>query len=121
MLERNGALRCRTRNPKMQKNFPAVALLAGLLLTLTSANAAGISVGAAPKGDAHAVATKIIKKNHSACKKISGATRRPDGSIIAQCNDASFLVFTVFNPNVGRTMELALNCSAAKKLLNIDC
>jgi len=120
MLERNGTLRCRTQS-KMQKNFTIVAILASSLWAPFTVDAAGISVGAAPKGQAQAIATKIIKENHPACKTVSKATRRPDGSITAQCNGASFLVFTVFNPKEGRAMELALNCTAAKKHLNIAC
>lgn len=106
---------------KMQKNFAIATILASSLFATTTVDAAGISVGAAPKGDAQSVAARIIKENHPTCKKVSGAKRRPDGSISAQCNGASFLVFTVFNPKEGRAMELALNCAAAKKHLNIAC
>jgi hypothetical protein len=106
---------------QMQKTFVALAILVSSILAPTAVDAAGISVGAAPKGDAQAVATKIIKENHPACKKVSGATRHADGSIRAQCNGTGFLVFTVFNPKEGRTIELALNCTAAKKHLNIAC
>lgn len=31
------------------------------------------------------------------------------------------MVFTIFNAKEGKTSEIALNCTAAKKLLNIDC
>lgn len=106
---------------KMQRHLTVAAVLVGSLFTQATADAAAISIGAAPKGEARAVATRIIKENHPACKKVSGAKRRPDGSISAQCNGASFLVFTVFNPKEGRAMDLALNCSAAKKHLNIVC
>lgn len=106
---------------KMQKNFAVVATLASLLLAPAAVGAAGISVGAAPKGEAQAVASKIIKENHPTCKKVSGATRRADGSISAKCNGTSFLVFAVFNPKEGRTIELALNCSAAKKHFDVTC
>ena len=106
---------------KMQKIFVVSAILVSSLLAPPAVNAAGISVGAAPKGEAQAVATKIIKDNHPACKKVSGAARRADGSISAQCNGTSFLVFTFFNAKEGRTIELALNCTAAKKHLNIAC
>jgi hypothetical protein len=107
--------------PKMQKTFVALAMLVSLVLAPAAVDAAGISVGAAPKGDAQAVATKIIKENHPTCKKVSGATRRADGSIRAQCNGTNFLVFTAFHPKEGRTIELALNCTAAKKHLNVTC
>lgn len=106
---------------KMEKIFAAVVALACSPLATATVDAAGIGVGAAPKGDALAIATKIIKENHPACKKVSGAKRRADGSISAQCNGTSFLVFTVFNPKEGRAIELALNCTAAKKHLNIAC
>lgn len=106
---------------KMQKSFVVAALLVNSVLAAASVDAAGISVGAAPKGEAQAVAARIIKENHPTCRKVSGAKRRPDGSISAQCNGSSFLVFTVFNPKEGRAMELALNCAAAKKHLNVSC
>lgn len=106
---------------KMKKNFAMAAALACSLLATTAVDAAGISVGAAPKGNALTIATKIIRENHPACKKVSGAKRRADGSISAQCNGTSFLVFTVFNPKEGRVIELALNCTAAKKHLDIAC
>ena len=32
-----------------------------------------------------------------------------------------FLVFTVFNPKEGRTIELAMDCTAAKQRLDISC
>lgn len=105
----------------MQRKFAVAAILASSLLSLATVEAAGISVGAAPKGEAQAVASKIIKENHPTCKKVSGAIRRADGSISAKCNGTSFLVFTVFNPKEGRTIELALNCTAAKKHLDIAC
>jgi len=106
---------------KMKKNIAFAAIFAGSLLATATVDAAGISVGAAPKGDAKAVAAKIIKENHPACKNISGAKRRADGSIRAQCNGTSFLVFTAFNPKEGRAVELALNCTAAKKHLDVAC
>ena len=58
----------------------------------TVASAAPIAVGAAPKGDATKVAEKIIKDNFPACKKVWGATRKPDGSIKATCGGVEFLV-----------------------------
>lgn len=104
---------------KIRKVRIAVLCLA-LTNTLISF-AAPFAVGAAPMGDASSVAIKIIKHNFPACKKVEGATRRSDGSIKARCNGADLLVFTVFNPKEGRTVELALNCSAAKQHLNISC
>lgn len=88
--------------------------------TARSASAAMPAVGPAPTGDPTAVATKIIKYNHPECRSVSGATRRPDGSIRAKCGGVDYLVFTVFNTK-GETSEVALNCSAAKSRLNISC
>lgn len=92
-----------------------------LLATAGAAAAQSISVGAAPSGDAAKVASRIIKENHPACKRISNAKRRPDGSIAASCSGSQFLVFTVFNPKEGRTIELAMNCTAAKQHLGVAC
>ena len=105
----------------MQKNVVRIAAMWFALAIANLASAAPIAVGAAPKGDATKVAGKIIKDNFPACKKMGAATRRPDGSITATCSGVEFLVFTVFNPKEGRTMELAMNCSFAKKHLNILC
>jgi hypothetical protein len=98
------------------------ALLTAALLAVTATvSAASITVGAAPSGDASKVATRIIKENHPTCKRVQGAKRRPDGSIEASCGGSQFLVCTVFNPKEGRTIELAMNCTAAKQHLNISC
>jgi hypothetical protein len=96
-------------------------LFAILLATAAAASAQSISVGAAPAGDAAKIANRIIKENHPACKQVSGAKRRPDGSIAANCSGSRFLIFTVFNPKEGRTIELAMNCTAAKQHLGISC
>jgi hypothetical protein len=85
-----------------------------------AATAAGIAVGAAPKGDASVVASRIIKYNFPACKRVTGALRQPDGAIRAACDGTQYLVFTVFNPKEGKLIELALNCTAAKKL-DVNC
>ena len=79
------------------------------------------TVGAAPKGDATTVASRIIKYNFPACKRVSGAVRRPDGSISAKCDGTDYLVFTLFNPKEGKLLELAMNCTASKKLLDVSC
>lgn len=96
-------------------------ILAALITFSAAATAASITVGAAPAGEAAAVATRIIKKNYATCKRVSAAKRRPDGSIDARCDGSQFLVFTVFNPKEGRTIELAMNCTASKQLLNVSC
>ncbi|WP_139236465.1 hypothetical protein [Rugamonas rubra] len=92
-----------------------------VLSVSTSSIAAPFAVGAAPKGNALAVASKIIKYNFPTCKKVEDAKRKADGSITATCNGADFLVFTVFNPKEGRSIELAMNCTAAKQRLDISC
>lgn len=79
------------------------------------------TVGAAPKGNARVVATKIIKYNFPKCRHVSEATRRPDGSIRAVCDGIDYLVFTVFNAKEGKVIKVAMNCTAAKSLLNIAC
>lgn len=95
--------------------------LGSFLSLITSAATADLPpVGAAPKGDPATVASRIIKYNFPACKRVTGALRAPDGSIRAVCDETHYLVFTVFNAKEGKTLELALNCSAAKQL-NITC
>lgn len=95
--------------------------IGSLLSLLTSAAVAGLPpVGAAPKGEPVAVASRIIKYNFPTCKRVTSALRAPDGSIRAICDGTQYLVFTVFNANAGKTLELALNCAAAKQL-NITC
>jgi hypothetical protein len=96
-------------------------LATALVVAAASTSAQSISVGAAPRGDATKVASRIIKENHPACKQVSGAKRRLDGSISANCSGSQFLVFTVFNSKEGRTIELAMNCTAAKQHLGISC
>lgn len=93
-----------------------VAVAAGC----AAAALAGPAVGAAPPGDATAVASRIIKYNFPQCRRVSGATRSPDGAIRARCDGADYLVFTVFNAKEGRVIELALNCTAARQM-NINC
>ena len=79
------------------------------------------AVGSAPKGDASAVAARIIKYNFPSCKQVSGATRREDGAIRATCDGTAYLVFTVFNPSEGKVIEVAMNCEAAKRLIGAGC
>lgn len=92
----------------------------GGLLTVSTAFAALPPIGAAPKGDAVAVASRIIKDNWPNCKRVSRAKRTPDAAIRATCDGIDYLVFTMFNAKEGKTLELALNCAAAKKM-NIAC
>jgi len=102
----------------MKKLIVASLTLASLPF---SAAASGPAVGAAPEGDATAVASRIIKYNFPTCKRVTNAQRQHDGSIRARCDDANYLVFTMFNPKEGRAVELALNCKAAKQYLDINC
>ena len=92
-----------------------------LFIAVPSVSAALPPVGAAPKGDAKVVATRIIKDNFPSCKRVSSASRMSDGSIRATCDSTDYLVFTIFDANEGETLEIALNCAAAKDLLNISC
>ena len=57
----------------------------------------GQIVGAAPDGDPTRVANKIIKYNFPSCKKVSGARRGAEGSVVAICDGVKYLVFTVFD------------------------
>lgn len=99
---------------------PRVLALLQAALFAIAAHSAPFSVGAAPKGEAKVVASRIIKQNFPACRQVSQAVRQPDGSIRAVCDGTHYLVFTVFNPKEGEMMEVAMNCSAAKKL-DISC
>lgn len=92
-----------------------------LLLVGVGAYAGSVSVGAAPKGDVTLVATKIIKFNFPDCKHVSAAVRLADGSIRANCDGTDYRVFTVYDAKEGKMLELAMNCTAAKQLLGIDC
>ena len=105
----------------MNKAFAAIFITTSLLTTAWPALAAAPTVGAAPKGDPTTVASKIIKYNFPECRRVSSATRNPDGSIRAKCDRTDYLVFTVFNAKEGKTLEVAMNCAAAKSLLNISC
>lgn len=91
-------------------------------LLLTSVAVADLPpVGAAPKGDPAVVASRIIKFNFPNCRQVTGARRAADGSIRATCDGTQYLVFTVFIAQEGKTLEVALNCAAAKQHLNVTC
>ena len=92
-----------------------------LLLTPFNADAASASVGAAPQGDAKAVATKIIKYNFPQCKHVTKASRLSDGAIRATCDTTDYLVFTLYDGKAGKMHEVAMNCEATKQLLGIPC
>ena len=91
------------------------------LLAAVDAHAGSVSVGAAPKGDAKTVSAKIIKYNFPECKLVSTAVRLADGSIRANCDGTDYRVFTVYSATEGKMLEVAMNRTAAKRLLDIDC
>lgn len=105
----------------MKFAFISALVTTTLLAAAWPVSATTPAVGAAPKGDPAAVATKIIKHNFPDCKRVSNASRNTDGSIRAKCDGVDYLVFTVFNAKAGKVIEVALNCTAAKSLLNISC
>ncbi len=112
----------RQQSQIMKLPYRSSIAIIGFCSTLFAASAiAQSSVGAAPKGDAKVVASRIIKHNFPSCGTVSHAVRAPDGSIRARCDTSNYMVFTIFNAKEGKTSEIALNCTAAKKLLNIDC
>ena len=85
--------------------------LCGVALALTSGTipAQGFTIGAAPTGDAAAVAAKVIKDAEHPCPKVTSASRVADGSITAKCsNGETYRVMTV------QKQPVAMNCNAAK-------
>lgn len=105
----------------MKSKLVAVIATISLLVAAWPISAAGPAIGAAPKGDLTTVASRIIKYNFPKCRRVSSASRSPDGSIRAKCDSTDYLVFTMFNPKEGKVLELAMNCTAAKSLLNVSC
>lgn len=63
-------------------------------LISASVSIAAIPIGAAPKGEAIDVASRIIKYNFPECKRVTRAVRQADGSIRAACDGVQYLVFT---------------------------
>lgn len=106
---------------KILLNFQSSFVLLLSLCIVAPVALAIAPIGAAPKGDAKTVASKIIKYNFPVCKKVSTATRNSDGSILAKCDSIDYLVFTMFNAKEGKTLELAMNCTFTKQLLKISC
>ena len=78
--------------------------------------ASSVTVGAAPRGDALKVASRIIKHNFPSCKRVRAATRLSDGSIKASCDGTEYRVATVYSAKDGKMLELALNCAAAREI-----
>lgn len=101
------------------KRFSAFVISA-VATVASSVALSQVTVGAAPSGDATQVATRIIKYNFPKCKQVSGASRVRDGSIRATCDGVLYRVFTMFDAKQGKTLELALNCVAAKSI-NVSC
>jgi hypothetical protein len=92
-----------------------------LLLLAAGAHAGSVAVGAAPKGDPMTVAAKIIKFNFPQCKSVSTAVRLADGSIRAICDGTNYRVFTIYSATEGKMLEVAMNCTVAKRLLDVNC
>lgn len=97
------------------KNLLLVIMCHVVLLGALDVHAAP-PVGAAPKGDAKKVATKIIKRSFPNCKRVTSALRVSDGSIIAKCDGIEYRVFTMYDAEEGKVLELALNCKEAKAI-----
>lgn len=76
----------------MKRKLVAYLIAASLIVAASVSFAANIPVGAAPKGDAATVASRIIKYNFPQCKKVTNASRRGDGSILATCDGTDYLV-----------------------------
>jgi hypothetical protein len=103
----------------MKKRVSSISSLV-LLLATFGALAAGVSVGAAPQGDAKTVATRIIKYNFPKCNRVTAALQLADGSIRATCDGTDYRVFTTYSAERGKMLEVALNCTAAKQH-GIEC
>jgi hypothetical protein len=84
------------------------------------AQVSSVAVGAAPQGDAKTVASRIIKYNFPQCKRVTRATRLADGSIRAICDGIDYRVMTVYIAKEGKMVEVALNCTEAKRL-GVEC
>jgi hypothetical protein len=102
-------------------NIQTLLSVALLVLASSQAKAAGLTIGAAPKGEPVSVASRIIKENFPECRRVTKAVRAPDGGIHARCDATDYLVFSLFNAKEGKARDVALNCTAAKRLLNISC
>jgi hypothetical protein len=103
------------------KNLLLLMAFQLLFFTPFSVHAASVATGAAPQGDAKTVATRIIKYNFPQCKRVTKASRLPDGAIRATCDTTDYLVFTLYDAKAGKMHEVAMNCEATKQLLGIPC
>lgn len=89
--------------------------------TLPLIAAAQTTIGPAPAGDAKQVALREIRRAEHPCPRVATAVRLKDGGIAAVCsNREDYLVASMSNPKHG-TVVVALRCSAARKLLNVQC
>ena len=96
-------------------------LIVSLLFVPCELHAASVAAGAAPRGDAKTVATRIIKYNFPNCKRVIKASRSADGTILATCDGVDYYVFTLYDGKAGKMHEVALNCDASKQLIGVPC
>lgn len=95
---------------------PPSALPLGPETTYRAIPGTRLQIAAAPAGDPATVAKQVTDTNEQSCASVKRAARIGDGSILAVCQDGTrYLVFT--EKTVG---PVALNCNAAKRLLDID-
>jgi hypothetical protein len=101
----------------MQRAFLAIVFLS---VSTSALGADSIAFGPAPEGDPKAVALKIIRANFDPpdCPKVSKAVRlSEDKSIRATCSNGEvFRVATMEEPGSKKKMEIAMKCSAARKM-----
>lgn len=101
---------------------PALAALLMGASTLAFAQKDRVAFGAAPKGDEKRVAARIIMENFpTTCRNLTSAKRNSDGTISAVCSGERFIVTSMFDKASGTARDVAISCTAAKRLLNIDC
>jgi len=92
------------------------AVSAMLLVGTGAAGAQTFQTLPAPPGDAAEVALRAIREAEHPCPKLTRASRLPDQTIVAVCtNRENYRIFSIRN-KAGRVMDLAMKCSAAKKL-----
>ncbi|MDP9995496.1 hypothetical protein J2W28_006436 [Variovorax boronicumulans] len=93
-----------------------LATSAMLLVGTGAAQAQTFQTLPAPPGAAAEVALRVIREAEHPCPKLTRASRLPDQTIVAVCtNRENYRIFSIRN-KAGRVMDLAMKCSAAKKL-----
>jgi hypothetical protein len=103
-------------NPSANSTRLRLVMKVVLLVSTTAANAQSFQTLPAPPGEAADVALRVIREAEHPCPRISRASRLADQTIIAVCtNRESYRVFSIRN-KAGRVMDLAMKCSAAKKI-----